>query len=572
MVRFRYLVLLLAAALLPGRLHPAESTTLTVLATTDLHGFIQPYDYFTRQPAERGLAKIATLIRRERAANPDALLVDCGDTIQGSPLASLYYSYFRAGRLPLGLAPPKPPFAGDPMMLAMNALGYDAMVLGNHEFNFGLRALQMARNQANFPWLSANTSVEPGAAVTPFEPYLVKNAGGIKVAILGVTTTAIPLWEKQEHYAGYRFNDGVMAAREAMARLKRDHRPDLVIAAVHGGLDRDLKTGERRPQSIAGENMAYQIATEVEGIHAVVFGHSHQEVAGHKLPNGVLLCQPRQWGMSLGRMDFRLERGPEGGWKVTSSSSRLIPVNAGIAADQQILSLTAGYHQATERYLDTPVAEARASLDGGFARIEDSPLVDAIHAVQLHYTGADVSFTALFNPRVKVPQGPVTARALAALYIYDNELYVIQGTGAMVRRALENAARYFLTCPQPDCAVGPLVNSKVMGFNYDMAQGVSYELDLRQPEGQRVRDLRWKGKPLADDQPLSIALNNYRAAGSAGYEMFREAPVLSRSTQTVRDLMVEYYIERKALPERADNNWRIVPEQAVETLRKENFR
>ena len=162
------------------------------------------------------------------------------------------------------------------------------------------------------------------------------------------------------------------------------------------------------------------------------------------------------------------------------------PVTPETPADPGILELARPYHEAAERYLDRPVAEVRVALSGARGRFEDSALVDAIHEVQLHYAGAQVSFASLFQTRVEVPRGPVTLRELAALYLYDNELYAIEGNGRMVREALENAARYFRTCPEPSCASGPLVERTVMGFNYDMAQGVEYEIDLTRPVGARV--------------------------------------------------------------------------------------
>ena len=186
--------------------------------------------------------------------------------------------------------------------------------------------------------------------------------------------------------------------------------------------------------------------------------------------------------------------------------------------------------------------------------------------MQLHYAGADVSFSSLFDPRVRVARGPVTVRELAALYLYDNELYAIEGNGRMVREALENAARYYRTCPEPSCSRGPLVDRGITGYNYDMAQGVEYEIDLTRPEGQRVRNLRYRGAPLRDDEPLRIALNNYRAAGSAGYTMFRGAKVVWRSGREIRDLMVEYFGTRRRLPVRPDGNWRLSRPRALETL------
>ena len=247
----------------------------------------------------------------------------------------------------------------------------------------------------------------------------------------------------------------------------------------------------------------------------------------------------------------------------------LDPVTEETEADPEILRLAKPYHDLAERYLETRVAESPADLASSLGRVEDTALVDAIHEVQLHYAKADVSFTALFNTQVRVPKGPVTVRQIAALYPYDNELYAVEGDGRMVKAALENAARFYLSCKNAACDQGPLINRAVMGYNYDMAQGVSYEVDLTRPVGQRIQNLRWKGSPLRPEQKLRIAINNYRAGGSAGYGMFRDARILWRSTEDLRSLVVAYFIERRRLPAEPDNNWRIEPEGARRTLRKE---
>ncbi len=539
---------------------------MTVLATTDLHGNLYPIDYFRDQPAARGLAKIATLVRAQRAERPDALLVDCGDTIQGTPLEYVYQQWVRRGHLPLGLELPAGGLGGDPMMLAMNRVGYDALVLGNHDFNYGLRSLERARSEARFPWLSANTIAQPGSGRRPFAPYVVKTTGGVKVAIIGVTTPAIPNWEEPENYAGYRFEPMIGAVRKSMEALQAEH-PDVVIVAAHSGLGRDAKTGAPRAGA-PGEDVVYQVAEQVPGIDAIIFGHSHGEVADYRIGK-VLLVQPKNWGMSLARLDFTLERAAGGRWSVVEKSSRLVPVGKDTEADGEILRIARPYHELAEEYLNTEVAESPASLSGEFGRVEDTPLVDAIQRAQLHYTKADVSFTAMFNPRVKVPRGKVTVRQMAALYVYDNELYAIEGTGRMVKDALENAARYFVGCQGEACTRPPLTNPQVVGYNFDMAEGVEYEIDLTQPEGQRIRNLRWKGQPLDPNQKLRIAVNNYRAGGSGGYTMFRGAPVVWRSTEDLRQLIIDFYSRAKVLPGKADNNWRVVPEAAVETLRRQ---
>jgi 2',3'-cyclic-nucleotide 2'-phosphodiesterase/3'-nucleotidase len=545
----------------------AERTKVSVLVTTDLHGNLYPHDYFSAKPAERGLAKIATLIRQERTRNANTLVIDCGDTIQGAPPEAVFQTYRRAGKLPFRLRFEGRPLDADPMMLAMSRIGFDAMVVGNHEYNFGLANLERARKDATFPWLSANTVV-PDGVIEPFAPYLIKTTGGVKVAIIGITTPAVPSWEKPENYKGLRFLPGVEAVQKALSDLRAKHKPDLVLVAAHAALDRDLKTGAVRAGETGFENMVYQIAKQVSGLDAIVFGHSHQQLEEYIL-DGVLLHQPRNFGMSVGRVEFDLEREGNGAWRVISKSGKLLPVTAAVAADPEILELAKPYHELAERYLNTPVAESPDAMDGSLARVMDTALVDAVHRVQLHYSKADVSLTALFNPGARFPKGPITVRQIAALYIYDNELYAIEGNGRMLREALENSARYFLSCADEGCSQGPLINRDIIGFNYDMAQGVEYEIDLTRPAGERVRNLRFRGKPLDDAQPLRIALNNYRAAGSAGYSMFRDARVIYKSGVGIRELIVDYYSAQRKLPANPDGNWRIVPEAARMRLLEE---
>jgi 2',3'-cyclic-nucleotide 2'-phosphodiesterase/3'-nucleotidase len=545
----------------------AGERTITLLATTDLHGNLYPVDYYTAKPAARGLAKIATLVREARRQSPHTLLIDCGDTIEGTPLESLWQQYVSTRTLPLGLSFSGPAPRQDPMMAAMNALGYAAMTVGNHEFNFGFDNLARARGDARFPWLAANIVLRHSSGIEPFEPYLVTTVAGVKIAIVGLTTPSIPNWEEPEHYRSYIFEDAVETARRTVAGLREHEHPDLIVAAVHAGLG--PRPGEPHGPAPA-ENMVLDIAAAVPGIDAIVFGHSHQQLEGETV-NGVLLVQPKNWGASLARLDFTLEDS-SGRWKLIKKTSRLVPVTAGTPADPEILEIARPYHEAAERFLDVPVANAPVEMDGRTARFEDTPLVDAIHAVQLEYAHADVSFTALFHAGVHIAKGPVTVRQLAALYIYDNELYAIEGDGRMIRAALENAARYFRTCRDTACSEGPLVNPVFPGFNYDMAEGVDYEIDLTRPEGSRIVNLRRDGRPLDPAATFRIALNNYRAGASGGYGMFRGAKVLWKSNRDIRSLLIEYYLRRHELPGRASGNWRITPPAAVRTLAAESGR
>ena len=427
------------------------------------------------------------------------------------------------------------------MMRAMNLLGYDAMTVGNHEYNVGLANLARARRDAKFPWLSANTIVAPGGAQRPYDAFIVKTVAGVKIAIIGITTPVIPQWEKPENLGAYRFTPPVAALRNALVTLRRSHHPDLVIVAVHSGLGRNLETGAADEPA---ENVVYQLAAEVPGIDAIVYGHSHSQLEG-RLVNNVLLVQPKNWGASLARLDFTLNPAPNGAWTLANKQSRLLPVTAQTEAAPDLMALAKPYEDAAQRYLETPVATSARALSAARGREEDTAVVDAIQRVQLHYAQADVSFTALFNPDVRIPQGQVTVRQIAALYPFDNELLTIEGTGKMVKDALENSARYYS-------------NTGIPGFNYDVAEGVEYEIDRARPEGDRIRNLRFQGKPLTADQKLRIAINNYRAGGSGGYTMFKDAKVVWRGSEGIRELLIRYYTEKKFIPTDPTNNWKLL--------------
>jgi 2',3'-cyclic-nucleotide 2'-phosphodiesterase/3'-nucleotidase len=254
---------------------------------------------------------------------------------------------------------------------------------------------------------------------------------------------------------------------------------------------------------------------------------------------------------------------------VSGKTSTVIPVTRETPPDPKILSIAQPYHELAEQELNKKILQSGKALDASKSRIEDTAIIDAIHQVQMHYAKADVSFTSSFNPRATIPAGPVTVRQLAAIYLYDNELYAIQGNGKMVRNALENSARFYLSCPEGQCKAGRLINPAVLPFNYDMAGGVDYEIDLTRPEGQRITKLMFHGKKLLDDQPLRIAINNYRAAGSAGYQMFKDAKILWRSYEDIRSLMITYYSDRGVFPSEPDQNWRIVPDSARRILEEE---
>lgn len=548
-----WLALVLAPSA-PAGLEGAERVTLTVLATTDVHGNVWPYDYLRGQEAERGLAKVSTYVQRVRHRQPNTLLLDCGDTFQGTPLAYLYAE--------------KHPREPHPVVAAMNAVGYDAMAVGNHEFNFGLHALWRMKEQARFPILAANIVSTYHDPLRDFKPYLLRTVGGVRVAILGMVTPSIPRWDPPQHHVGYEFRDLVETARRYAPELRR--QADVVLLIVHSGLGRDPsaplgagpETFEPREELYPEEDRVWDIAEQVPELDAIIFGHSHRELAG-KTVNGVLLVQPKNWAQSVAELEFVLAPGESGGWQVVEKRSRLVAMDANVPADRKILDLTRAAHQRTERYLNTVVADLDLELDARSARLEDHPLVELIQRTQLQYGRADVSLAALFSTRTRWQPGPITVRDVYSLYFYENQLFTVEVTGAQLREALEYSARSFKTYPWPE---GASPFSDVPGYNFDMAEGVSYQIDLSRPPGERIVNLEFQGAPLAPGQKLRLALNSYRWSGGGAYEMLRHARIVHRNERQVRELLLNYLLEQGKVPTEVDHNWEIIPAEARQAL------
>jgi 2',3'-cyclic-nucleotide 2'-phosphodiesterase/3'-nucleotidase len=537
------LTLELVSVPLAGRTF-ARRVHIVVLGTTDLHGNLLPIDYYTNKPDNRGLAKIATVIKQTRKESPNVLLIDSGDTIQGTPLE--YYHNKKNNQPP------------DPMMLGMNALNYDAMTVGNHEYNFDLQVLEKARSEAKFPWLSANT-YNQGTNETHYVPYIIKEVAGVRIAVLGLTTPGIPNWENAPNYAGLEFREPVSEAKKWVPVLRGKERADLVVIAMHMGLEQDLRTGEINPGQVTNENRAIAIAEQVPGVDIIFMGHTHVPVPSLTI-NGVQLIQASYWGRHLARVDLYLENAGAG-WRTVARAARTIPMDDGVASDPEILKLGEPYDRETQAWLSRTIGESAVELTSVDARFRDTAILDLVQRVQLQAGKADVSMAAVFNPEARIRKGPVTVRDIAGLYIYENTLVVLEVTGQQLKDALEHSAKYFRPY-EPGKSPAELVDEKIPAYNFDIAEGVTYDLNISKPVGARIENLQFQGKPLAPAQKLRLAINNYRANGGGGYTMYKGAPVVYRSSEGIRELIIEWlgnWVERyQKIPTEPDNNWKIV--------------
>ena len=533
--------MILFALVLVGRSFAPERVQITILGTTDLHGNINPIDYYTNKPDNRGLAKVATLIRRIRKEHPNVMLIDSGDTIQGSPLESFHSRKNNA-----------PP---DPMMLAMSSLDYDAMAVGNHEYNFGLKVLDKARSEAKFPWLSANT-YDAKTQKPHYKPYIVKELAGVRIGILGLTTPGVPNWDNPPNYAGLEFHEPVSEARKWVPILREQEKADVVVVAMHMGLAEDLRTGEMNPGQVPHENEAIAIAKEVPGIDVIFMGHTHRDVPSLYM-NGVLLTQANHWGRHLARADLYLQKAGAG-WRVYAKAARTIATDDRVEPDSQIARIAEPYDRETQGWLAKVIGESPEELTARESRFKDTAILDLIQKVQMDEGKADVSMVASFNPEARIEKGPVSVRDIAGLYVYENTLAVIEVTGQQLKDALEHSAKYYKEYV-PGKPLSDLIDEKIPGYNFDIAEGVTYELDISKPIGQRIQNLRFRGQPLSPAKKLRLATNNYRVNGGGGYTMYKNAPVVFRSSEEIRELIIDWVERHKTIPTKPNNNWRILP-------------
>jgi 2',3'-cyclic-nucleotide 2'-phosphodiesterase / 3'-nucleotidase len=545
-----------------GPKHDPNRLELTVMSTTDVHAHVWDWDYYANrpfrsggQPSQRGLAHIASLVEQVRAEKPvgSTLLVDNGDHFQGTPLGYYYALKDRATGM-----------VANPVAIAMNAMGYDAASIGNHEFNYGLDYLDAFIEQVDFPMLSANTFLD-GTTTPAYQPYSiervqVKGHPPVSVGLIGFTPPGVSIWDRRFVEGVLEFQDIVESAQRFVPELAA--RTDVVIALSHSGTSGTSSYGPEIPI----ENASALLAKHVPGIDAVVVGHSHQVVAQQFVTNEVtggqvLLVQPQQHGRQLNVMELDLER-QRGTWRIVGKSGRNLAATS-VAAHPGILELTREAHETTVDYVNTPIGTSTAEWSSAEATYIQAPIIDLIHGAQIEEVSDRLagtpagelpvlSLAAPFTRTAFIPEGDVTIRDIASLYIYDNTLLAIEFTGAQVKDFLEHSARYFIqqdvTGPVDPATLTnwtpPGDDRGIPDYNYDAFSGVTYDIDVSEPIGERIVDLRFEGEPIDDAQRFAVAINNYRQSGGGGFPHVRSAPVLLDEQREVRDLIVEFVTER----------------------------
>ncbi|MEE6272483.1 5'-nucleotidase C-terminal domain-containing protein [Georgenia sp. MJ206] len=561
---------------------PDDGQELTLLATTDVHGRVFNWDYFAEAPYESpedilGLDLVASVVDDVRAEQGEdaVVLLDNGDAIQGTPLTELY-----------GLAEPITETGTEhPMATAFNLMGYDAQVVGNHEYDYGLDVLDAYTEDLAAPLLGANV-VDVATGEPYHEPYTLieRTIAGedVTVGVIGLLTPALRSFVVEEIEGRIEIGDAVTAAQEWVP-VVREAGADVVVVLAHTGEGTVPDAGY--DPSALHEDVAANVARMVPGIDVVVAGHSHQDVPARVYTNAageqVLLTQPYYWARSVNEVTLELVADGDG-WAVDWSAGNAPSVEPHYghevgAADPALTAALTGAHEAAIAYVASiyePVAPSTQLMRSSTSRYEDTPILDFVNHVQTAVVRealagtayADLPVVAQASPlsRTSVfPQGMVTTGHIAGLYIYANTLTAVELTGAQLRDYLENAARYFVEVEEGaefDPATG--TNADGIGdYNYDTLSGVHYAIDVSRPVGERITGFTHPdGTPVADDDRFVLALNNFRQTGAGGYPHVADAPVRYTGETDIRDLLADWARERGVI-DPADffvENWRVV--------------
>lgn len=536
--------------------------TVSVVETTDVHGNFFPTDYITRRPWPGSLARVAAYVDSLRCAqgSDGVILLDNGDLLQGQP-AAYYYNYIDTV---------SPHVAAD----IQRFMGYDAVSLGNHDIETGHAVYDRFMAQSAPPVLGANiTDTSTG---TPYaRPYTVIARQGLRIAVIGLITPAIPAWLPENLWSGLRFDDMVESARKWVEIVRETERPDAIIGLFHSGGDSSTRT--------AGimENASVEVARRVPGIDAVMMGHDHRvwnlsepSIGG----DTVVVVNPANNAVNVGQVDITFTIGDDGSVISKRVKGSVVPVGS-LVPSEAFMTKFAPQMAAVERFVDKPLGRATGPFLSRDAYFGPSAFMDLVHRLQLEIAHADISMAAPLSFDARIDTGTVTMADMFSLYKYENLLYTMELTGREIKGWLEMA--YDLWTNRIDSPDSHLLrfasenpapgDNRLLNpsYNFDSAAGINYTVDVTKPAGEKITILSMAdGSPFEPDRLYRVAVNSYR--GNGGGDLLTRGAGIPRDRLKERivgatDKDLRYYlmkaIEAKGTIEPAvTRNWRFIPE------------
>lgn len=476
---------------------------LVFLHSSDTHGFLLPTDYQNKTDynAPFSLSRVSSVIKAEKKkyGADHVVVTDAGDCLQGSPLASYTHSTGNYDDL-------------YKFTEAYNAVGYDARCLGNHDFNFGLDYLSFYVDHNDAPII--NDNVLDANTDVPFfgREYTIVERNGLKIGILGITTQYIPHWEPKENVAGLKF----VFAFDRIKHYAKILRPKVDVLAVmyHGGFESDPETG-KATEPHRGENEGYKILTEIPEVDVFLTGHQHRRL--NLVAKNTALVQPGYRGEAVAEVVVDIDDQTK---KITNMSTKLIDTKD-YDPDPAVVEKVADLDKRTQAWLDQPIAylDKPARIENAMkGRIEGAPFINLIQQMQLWFTKADVSATAVMSETAKGFDKTVTMRDVLLNYPYANQLCRVKLTGKQLRHIIEHSAGFLKKDKDGKISfIDRWIKPKLMLYHFDVFYPVEYEADLSKPVGERLTKLTLHGKPIEDDKIYHLAVNNYRAMGGGFY-------------------------------------------------------
>ena len=542
----------------------AKTVTLRLIETSDVHGAFFPYNFTERRPMEGTMARVSTYLKRQRKTYGDRLiLLDNGDILQGQP--TCYYTNY--------VKTDEPNIAAE----VINYLQYDAETFGNHDVETGHAVYDKWIREVKCPMLGANI-IDTKTNKPYVKPYTIIEREGVRVAILGMLTPAIPNWLHESLWTGLRFDEMLQTARHWIKILKEQEKADVIIGLFHSGWDGGIVTPTYE------EDVAKKMAETVEGFDVIFFGHDHTE--RNTTINNTLCMDPSCNALKVAEANIQIRNG-----KDISKKGALIDVR-NEAIDQQYIAHFQPQIDAIRQYVERQLGTFVSPMRSRDAFFGSAAFTDLIHQLQLDETHADISFNAPLTFNTDIKAGPIYMSDMFKLYRYENKIYVLRMTGEEVRKHLEMSYDLWVnTMKSPDDHIMMLNEGsagdeqrrgfKNLTFNFDSAAGIDYVVDVTKPDGQKVRILQFSdGRPFDEKAWYKVVMNSYR--GNGGGELLTHGAGIPLDSINNRIIFMSerdqrYYltlkIEREGKVEgKPLNNWRFIPDAwarpAIERDRK----